>query len=75
MNTGYLIHVAVLGSLIHAFSVPAAIERGLRLKGFAQGLFGWLARAPWGNPGFSALVLSVILFGFLGGMSGVTMGS
>lgn len=75
VNTGYLIHVAVLGSLIHAFSVPAAIERGLRLKGFAQGLFGWLARAPWGNPGFSALVLSVILFGFLGGMSGVTMGS
>lgn len=75
VNTGYLIHVAVLGSLIHAFSVPAAIERGLRLKGFTQGLFGWLARAPWGNPGFSALVLSVILFGFLGGMSGVTMGS
>lgn len=75
VNTGYLIHVAVLGSLIHAFSVPAAIERGLRLKGFTQGLFGWLARAPWGNPGFSALVLSVILFGFLGGVSGVTMGS
>ncbi|ADW22378.1 MULTISPECIES: cbb3-type cytochrome c oxidase subunit I [Thermus] len=75
VNTGYLIHVAVLGSLIHAFSVPAAIERGLRLKGFNKGLFGWLAKTPWGNPGFSALVLSVILFGFLGGMSGVTMGS
>ncbi len=75
VNTGYLIHVAVLGSLIHAFSVPAAIERGLRLKGFNNGLFGWLTKAPWGNPGFSALVLSVILFGFLGGMSGVTMGS
>ena len=75
VNTGYLIHVAVLGSLIHAFSVPAALERGLRLKGFTQGLFGWLLRAPWSNPGFSALVLSVVLFGFLGGTSGVTMGS
>lgn len=75
VNTGYLIHVAVLGSLIHAFSIPAALERGLRLKGFGQGLFGWLLRAPWSNPGFSALVLSVLLFGFLGGMSGVTMGS
>ncbi|TBH20055.1 cbb3-type cytochrome c oxidase subunit I [Thermus thermamylovorans] len=75
VNTGYLIHVAVLGSLIHAFSVPAAIERGLRLRGFTQGLFGWFLRAPWGNPAFSALVLSVVLFGFLGGTSGVTMGS
>jgi len=75
VNTGYLIHVAVLGSLIHAFSVPAAIERGLRMKGFTQGLFTWLLRAPWGNPGFSALFLSVVLFGLLGGVSGVTMGS
>ncbi len=75
LNTGYLIHLAVLGSLIHAFSIPAAIERGLRLKGLAKGLLDWLAKAPWANPGFSSLVLSVLLFGLLGGMSGVTMGS
>jgi cytochrome c oxidase subunit 1 len=45
------------------------------MKGFTQGLFTWLLRAPWGNPGFSALFLSVVLFGLLGGVSGVTMGS
>jgi cytochrome c oxidase subunit 1 len=51
------------------------MEVGQRLRGFTQGLFGWLRKAPWGDPGFSSLVFSVIIFGFLGGITGVTFGT
>lgn len=47
----------------------------MRLRGFNDGLFGWLRRAPWGDPGFSSLVLSVVVFGFVGGITGVTLGT
>ncbi len=33
------------------------------------------ARAPWGDPGFCSLVLSVVVFGFVGGITGVTIGT
>lgn len=74
MNTSYLMYLAVLASLIHAFSIPAAIEVGQRERGFTKGLFGWLKRGPWGSPGFSSLVLSLVLFGFFAGVTGVLMG-
>jgi cytochrome c oxidase subunit 1 len=61
--------------MIHGFTVPAGIELGMRLRGETRGLFGWLARAPWGDPGFSALVLSLVVFGFVGGITGVTFGT
>ena len=48
---------------------------GMRLRGFTQGIFGWLRRAPWNDPGFSSLVLSVVVFGFVGGITGVTFGT
>jgi cytochrome c oxidase subunit 1 len=51
------------------------MELGMRLRGYTDGLFGWLRRAPWGDPGFSALVLSVVVFGFFGGITGVTIGT
>ena len=74
-NTSYAIYLAVLGSMIHGMSVPGAIEAAQRRRGFTQGAFDWLRRAPWGNPAFSGMVLSVIMFGFLGGISGVVLGS
>jgi len=74
-NTSYFMYMAVLASMIHGFTVPAGMELGQRLRGFTQGLFGWLRKAPWGDPGFSALVFSVIIFGFLGGITGVTFGT
>ncbi len=74
-NTSYAMYLAVLASMIHGFTVPAGMEVGMRLRGFTQGMFGWLRRAPWGDPGFSALVFSVIIFGFLGGITGVTFGT
>ena len=74
-NTSYAMYLAVLASMIHGFTVPAGMEVGMRLRGFTKGLFGWLRRAPWGDPGFSALVFSVIIFGFLGGITGVTFGT
>ncbi|MDR7440316.1 MAG: cbb3-type cytochrome c oxidase subunit I, partial [Armatimonadota bacterium] len=75
INTGYLMHLAVLGSMIHAFAVPGSVEVGQRLRGHTRGLFQWLVRAPWHNPAFSSLVLSVALFGFLGGTTGVIAGT
>ncbi|MCK5092569.1 MAG: cbb3-type cytochrome c oxidase subunit I, partial [Gammaproteobacteria bacterium] len=47
----------------------------LRKKGYTNGLFEWLKKAPWGNPGFSAIFISIVLFGFLGGITGVVMGT
>jgi len=75
VNTSYFMYMAVLASLLHGFTVPAGVEIGQRLRGFNQGLFGWVKRAPWGDPGFSSLVLSVVVFGFVGGITGVTIGT
>ena len=75
VNTSYFMYMAVLASMIHGFTVPAGMELGMRLRGFTDGLFGWLRRAPWGDPGFSAMVFSVVVFGFVGGITGVTIGT
>lgn len=75
MNTSYLLYLAVLASLIHAFSLPAAIEVAQRERGIGRGLFGWLVKAPWREPGFSSLVLSIVYFGFIAGVTGVLMGT
>ena len=74
-NTSYFMYMAVLASMIHGFTVPAGMELGQRLRGVGTGLFGWLRRAPWGDPGFSSLVFSVVVFGFVGGITGVTIGT
>lgn len=74
-NTSYAMYLAVLASMIHGFTVPAAVEVAQRKKGFTRGLFGWLAAAPWKNPGFSAFFLSLLIFGFIGGITGVTLGT
>ncbi|HEU6450709.1 MAG TPA: cbb3-type cytochrome c oxidase subunit I, partial [Gemmatimonadaceae bacterium] len=75
VNTSYFMYMAVLASMVHGFTVPAGMELGMRLRGYSQGLFGWLRRAPWGDPGFSGTVLSVVVFGFFGGITGVTLGT
>jgi cytochrome c oxidase subunit 1 len=75
VNTSYFMYLAVLASMIHGFTVPAGMELGMRLRGFTDGMFGWLRRAPWGDPGFSATVFSVVVFGFVGGITGVTIGT
>ncbi len=75
VNTSYFMYMAVLASMVHGFTVPAGMELGMRLRGYTDGLFGWLRRAPWGDPGFSSLVFSVVVFGFVGGITGVTIGT
>ncbi len=75
VNTSYFMYFAVLASMIHGMTVPGAIEQAQRLKGYNKGLFEWLRKAPWGNPAFSSMFLSLIGFGFLGGISGVMMGA
>jgi len=74
-NTSYALYLAVLGSMIHGMSVPGAIEAAQRRRGFNKGIFGWLRQAPWGNPAFSGMFLSLVMFGFLGGISGVVLGT
>ncbi|MBT7952858.1 MAG: cytochrome C oxidase subunit I [Gammaproteobacteria bacterium] len=73
-NTSYAIYLAVLGSMIHGLTVPGSMEAAQRKKGYTNGLFEWLRKCPWGNPAFSGMFISLILFGFLGGISGVVMG-
>ncbi|HET9984280.1 MAG TPA: cbb3-type cytochrome c oxidase subunit I [Longimicrobiales bacterium] len=75
VNTSYFMYMAVLASMLHGFTVPAGVEVGQRLRGYTQGFFGWIKKAPWGDPGFSSLVLSVTVFGFVGGITGVTLGT
>ena len=74
-NTSYAMYLAVLASLVHGFTVPGAIEVAQRGKGYTKGLFEWLRKAPWGNPVFSGMFMSLLGFGFLGGISGVVLGT
>ena len=74
-NTSYAIYLAVIGSMIHGLSVPGAVEAAMRRRGFTKGMFEWLRKAPWGNPAFAAMFTSLVYFGFLGGISGVILGT
>jgi cytochrome c oxidase subunit 1 len=74
-NTSYAMYLAALASLIHGLTVPGSIEVAQRANGYNKGLFEWIRKAPWGNPVFSGMFISLIGFGFLGGISGVMMGA
>jgi cytochrome c oxidase subunit 1 len=74
-NTSYAMYLAVLGSMVHGLTVPGSIEAAQRSRGLTKGLFEWLRRAPWGNPAFAGMFMSLVFFGFLGGISGVVMGT
>ncbi|XOV86507.1 MAG: cbb3-type cytochrome c oxidase subunit I [Pseudomonadota bacterium] len=74
-NTSYAMYLAVMASMVHGLTVPGSIEAAQRAKGYNNGLFEWLRRAPWGNPTFSGMFISLVGFGFLGGISGVVMGA
>src|SRR3989344_6292497 len=69
-NTSYAMYLAVLASMIHGLTVPGSMEAAQRQRGFNKGLFEWLRKAPWGNPTFAGVFLSILIFGFLGGISG-----
>jgi cytochrome c oxidase subunit 1 len=73
-NTSYAVYGAVIASMIHAFAIPAGLEAGRRRRGQGKGLFSWLMSAPWKDPVFSSVIFGIILFGFLGGITGVIMG-
>ncbi|MEW6703845.1 MAG: cbb3-type cytochrome c oxidase subunit I [Pseudomonadota bacterium] len=75
INTSYFMYFAVLASMVHGLTIPGAMEVAQREKGYTKGLFEWLRKAPWGNPTFSGVFIAIIGFGFLGGISGVMMGT
>jgi cytochrome c oxidase subunit 1 len=75
VNTSYMMYLAVLGSMIHGLTVPGSVEAAQRRNGFNKGVFEWLRKAPWGNPAFAGMFLSLVMFGFIGGISGVVLGT
>ena len=75
VNTSYMMYLAVMGSMVHGLTVPGAIEAAQRRNGFNRGMFEWLRKAPWGHPAFSGMFLSLVFFGFIGGISGVVLGT
>ncbi|TNF19826.1 MAG: cytochrome C oxidase subunit I [Rhodobacteraceae bacterium] len=75
INTSYMMYLAVMASMIHGLTVPGAIEAAQRRNGFTRGMFEWLTKAPWGNPAFSGMFMSLVMFGFLGGITGVILGT
>lgn len=74
-NTSYAMYLAVMASMVHGLTVPGSIEAAQRARGHTAGIFTWLRRAPWGNPTFSGMFISLVGFGFLGGITGVVMGA
>jgi cytochrome c oxidase subunit 1 len=75
VNTSYMMYLAVMGSMVHGLTVPGAIEAAQRRNGFNRGIFEWLRKAPWGHPAFAGMFLSLVFFGFIGGISGVVLGT
>ena len=75
INTSYMMYLAVMASMIHGLTVPGAIEAAQRRNGYTRGMFEWLTKAPWGNPAFSGMFMSLVMFGFLGGITGVILGT
>ena len=75
VNTSYMMYLAVLGSMIHGLTVPGSIEAAQRRNGYNKGVFEWLRKAPWGHPAFAGMFLSLVMFGFIGGISGVVLGT
>jgi cytochrome c oxidase subunit 1 len=75
LNTSYFFYLAVLASMVRGLTVPGSIEIAQRARGFNKGLFEWLRKAPWANPAFSGVFISLVGFGFLGGISGVILGT
>ena len=74
-NTSYAMYLAVMASMVHGLTVPGSIEAAQRAKGYTAGLFEWLRKAPWANPVFSGMFISLVGFGVLGGITGVVMGT
>ena len=70
-----MMYLAVLGSMVHGLTVPGAIEAAQRRNGYNRGVFEWLRKAPWGHPAFAGMFLSLVFFGFIGGISGVVLGT
>lgn len=68
-------YLAVMASMVHGVTVPGSMEAAQRAHGYRNGFFEWLRKAPWGNPVFSAMFISLVGFGFIGGITGVVMGA
>ena len=55
-------------SFVTAFTIIASLEVAGRMRG-GRGWFGWLAKLPWGEPFFTSVALSMLIFA-VGGFGG-----
>jgi cytochrome c oxidase subunit I len=60
--------------MIHGFTVPAGMEMGMRLRGYT-GALRVAAQGAVVGPGLLGTFLSLVIFGFMGGITGVTQGT
>ena len=74
-NTSYAMYLAVLASMIHGFTVPASIEVGHAQEGLQPGPLRLARQCAVEQPGFSGFFLSLVIFGFGGGITGVVLGT
>ncbi|MFN3803847.1 MAG: cbb3-type cytochrome c oxidase subunit I [Pyrobaculum sp.] len=69
-----LTYLVAVPSFLTALNVLATLERAGRMRG-GKGLFGWIAKLPWGkDPVFTGITFAIILFG-IAGFSGVVNAS
>ncbi|MDH5404598.1 MAG: cbb3-type cytochrome c oxidase subunit I, partial [Candidatus Heimdallarchaeota archaeon] len=66
-------------SIIHAFVIPGALEKQVRLKHkddeeVSGSLYGWMKKLDWDQPAIPAIIWSVALFG-IGGILGSIQGT
>ena len=75
-NTSYAMYLAVLGSMIHGMTVPGAIEAAQRAQAAStRACSSGCARRPGATRPSPACSCRWCMFGFLGGISGVVMGT
>lgn len=55
-------------SFVTAFTIIASLEIAGRMRG-GRGWFGWLKKLPWGEPFFTSIALSMLIFA-VGGFGG-----
>lgn len=66
-------------SMIHAFVIPGALEKQIRIThkddpDVKDSLLGWMKKLPWNQPAIPAIIWSVFLFG-IGGILGSIQGT
>ncbi len=75
VNTSYMMYLAVMGSMIHGLTVPGSIEAAQRRNGYHTRRVRVADQGALGQSGLRRHVPRLVMFGFIGGISGVVLGT